>query len=261
MYFVLQDDGPFICYRCNHQITGFMMLNTEWLKGYECQTIKFCRQCMSHINKRSPTLEIDDYKLVGIVPHVANTSIPVLPKKPELVPGRVTTLSQAAKLPSERTVNRAWRSKDTNFMIDEKARTPEQIEENNRLLLEEAAGLEKSLNESQFLDKMLEIGNSQPLIEHEERKFLGGKMQLELTKYPFITEITKRKLQSNSQCQRILEKLRSQDFVSSAELRLFAYQYNTRIFELRKGFHDGIEHKIKSVRDKKGRTGYTMEVK
>lgn len=128
---------------------------------------------MSNINKKSPTLEIDDYKLVGIVPHVANTCIPVLPKKPELVPGRVSTLSQAAKLPSERTIDKAYRSKDKNFMIDEKARTPEQIEENNRLLIEEAAGLEKSLNETQFLDKMFEIGNSQPLIEYEDRKLLG----------------------------------------------------------------------------------------
>lgn len=37
---------------------------------------------------------------------------------------------------------------------------------------------------------------------------------------------------------RILEMLRTHDFVPTASLRLFAYQYNARIFELRKAGHD-----------------------
>lgn len=84
--------------------------------------------------------------------------------------------------------------------------------------------------------------------------------QLELTSFPIATKKVKRQIQSNSQRQRILEMLLDHPIVLSAELRLFAYQYNARIYELRKGMHDGLEYNIISLRDEKGRSGYKLEV-
>lgn len=45
----------------------------------------------------------------------------------------------------------------------------------------------------------------------------------------------------------ILALLMRKSFVPTSLLRLRAYQYNTRIFELRRGQHDGIAYDIKSV--------------
>lgn len=60
-----------------------------------------------------------------------------------------------------------------------------------------------------------------------------------------MNQLTINTFQRMSQRDRILQMLKSRDFVPTAALRLFAYQYNARIKELRTQFgHD----KIQSVR-------------
>lgn len=52
-----------------------------------------------------------------------------------------------------------------------------------------------------------------------------------------------------SQRTLILHLLKKNDFVSTASLRIIAYQYNARIFELRNGLHDNTQYHIESVRN------------
>lgn len=65
-----------------------------------------------------------------------------------------------------------------------------------------------------------------------------------------LTEFT-----HQTQRDKILKLLIDNDFVSTAQLRLFAYQYNARIYELRKSGFD-----IKTAR-KDGKWGFTLEAR
>jgi len=76
-------------------------------------------------------------------------------------------------------------------------------------------------------------------------------MQAELTDFKlFDTEIKRH----DNQRDTILNLLKKHDFVPTARLRLFAYQYNTRIFELRR-----IWYNIISL-SQNGKRGYKLEV-
>lgn len=62
----------------------------------------------------------------------------------------------------------------------------------------------------------------------------------------------------SSQREKILQLLQTGCFVSTASLRLFSYQYNARLYELRRGRHDGICYHIVKERDELGRCGFRM---
>lgn len=73
-------------------------------------------------------------------------------------------------------------------------------------------------------------------------------MQTTLSRYEKVKTDEK-----SDQRKRILELLLNNDFVATATLRLFAYQYNARIYELRrKGWI------IKSMR-KDNKCGFTIQ--
>ena len=50
----------------------------------------------------------------------------------------------------------------------------------------------------------------------------------------------------NTQCSKMLKAFKDREWVSTAYLRSFAYQYNARILELRTGKFDGKNHYIKA---------------
>lgn len=180
-YFVLLEDGPYNCYRCGYEINSTMLLNVGWYKDNGNVHQYFCHNCFNKKIQQNKFVVVNDFKLVGILHSMRKNSVFVFPKAPELVPGRVTTLCQAAKLKSDRTINKAWRSKNKNFMIDDKAKTPEQIEMNNRKLLNSATHnipLDKDdikvrgLSRVEIANKLSQMVNSKPLIESQERKRL-----------------------------------------------------------------------------------------
>jgi len=57
----------------------------------------------------------------------------------------------------------------------------------------------------------------------------------------------------HNQRSRILELLQKNKFVPTAQLRLIAYQYNSRLHELRKQ-----NHNIISTKDEEGRWGFKL---
>lgn len=61
----------------------------------------------------------------------------------------------------------------------------------------------------------------------------------------------------NTQRKKILKMLKNQDFVPTASLRLFAYQYNARIKELREGKENNIIYNIISTKQD-GKHGFSL---
>lgn len=61
-----------------------------------------------------------------------------------------------------------------------------------------------------------------------------------------------------SQCKTILKLLKAQDFVKTATLRMFSYQYNARIYELRRGLYDGKEYLINKAKDHLNNYGFVL---
>jgi hypothetical protein len=85
-------------------------------------------------------------------------------------------------------------------------------------------------------------------------------MQKQLNEYSLITSKGRKINHSFNQRERILQMLLKGEFVPTAVFRVFAYQYNARILELRRGMHDGHEYDIRSMRDEQGRCGFKLEV-
>lgn len=73
-------------------------------------------------------------------------------------------------------------------------------------------------------------------------------MNLTLNHY-MEAEQAKKKVLRYSQRQKILNLLRKNNFVRTSHLRIIAYQYNARIYELRKGMHDNLFYDIRSCRE------------
>lgn len=61
-----------------------------------------------------------------------------------------------------------------------------------------------------------------------------------------------------SQCKTILKLLRHTDIVLTQQLRMFAYQYNARIYQLRRGHYDGKKYLIEPCKDDQGRCGFRL---
>jgi hypothetical protein len=171
-YYAL-DDCQYKCYRCGHIINSIMLVDIGWYKDNTSCHQYFCQNCFNKRLKSDRMVKIQEFKIVGIVERLPTVCIPVLPKVPELVEGRVSSTQEAAKLRSDRTVDRAWRSHIKDFMIQPGSKTAEQIDSNNRKLMLEMEQ-PRPMTETEMVNKLFKMAESKPLIEAEEKKRLEG---------------------------------------------------------------------------------------
>jgi hypothetical protein len=61
-----------------------------------------------------------------------------------------------------------------------------------------------------------------------------------------------------SQCKTILKLFKQNDVVLTQQLRMFAYQYNARIYQLRRGLYDGKKYLIEKCKDELDRCGFKL---
>ena len=76
------------------------------------------------------------------------------------------------------------------------------------------------------------------------------KIEKDLTINHFVkSNMAAKQVLRNSQREQILKLLHKNNFVRTSHLRIIAYQYNARIYELRRGIHNNKLYDIRACRE------------
>lgn len=113
------DEDSLQCTHCNGEIEEIMVLTVIYTSKGKLEEL-YCRNCWNNAKHNKKLGNIAEFKLVVIGDVMPDDCVPCLITKPRLQSSNKYDLFSAAtdNMPCEKVIDRAWRSKDPNFMID-----------------------------------------------------------------------------------------------------------------------------------------------